>query len=62
MEKRLTFVVLFIKITIRQKSENKMFQKDFLVREIENFSRFAIGMFRKEKLKYKIPRRTSAID
>lgn len=31
-----------------------MFQKDFLVREIENFSRFAIGMFRKEKLKYEI--------
>lgn len=31
-----------------------MFQKDFLVREIENFSRFVIGMFRKEKFKYEI--------
>lgn len=31
-----------------------MFQKDFLVREIENFSRFAIRMLRKEKVKHEI--------
>lgn len=31
-----------------------MFQKDFLMREIENFSRFVIGMFRKEKIKFEI--------
>ncbi|MBK5244100.1 MAG: hypothetical protein JJE18_03560 [Eubacteriaceae bacterium] len=31
-----------------------MFQKDFIIREIENFSKFAIGIFRKEKVKYEI--------
>ena len=27
-----------------------MFQKDFFMREIENFSRFVIGLFRKDKI------------
>jgi len=31
-----------------------MFQKDFIIREIENFSKFVIGMFRKEKVKIEI--------
>jgi len=47
-------VVLFIKILINQESDDKMFQKDFIVREIENFSKFVIGMFRKEKVKIEI--------
>lgn len=31
-----------------------MFQKDFIIREIESFSKFVIGMFRKEKVKFEI--------
>lgn len=31
-----------------------MFQKDFFMREIESFSKFVVGLFRKEKFKYEI--------
>lgn len=31
-----------------------MFQKDFFMREIENFSRFVVRLFRKEAFKYEI--------
>lgn len=42
-------MVLFIKILIEKESDDKMFQKDFIIREIESFSKFVIGIFRKEK-------------
>lgn len=31
-----------------------MFQKDFLMREIEEFSKYVIGIFRKEKINYEV--------
>lgn len=47
-------MVLFIKISIYQESEGKMFQKDFIIKEIESFSKFITSIFRKEKFKYEI--------
>ncbi|MGV8906367.1 MAG: DUF6483 family protein [Acetobacterium sp.] len=37
-----------------------MFQKDFIIREIENFSKFVIGIFRKEKFAAEIEREQAA--
>jgi len=39
---------------MNQESDDRMFQKDFIIREIENFSKFVMGIFRKEKIKYEI--------
>lgn len=49
MEKRRFFVVLFIDRCLGSESDDTMFQNGFLVREIENFSKFVIRLFRKEK-------------
>lgn len=42
-------MVLFSDRCLESESDDTMFQNGFLVREIENFSKFVIKLFRKEK-------------